>query len=78
MKSGKAAGFDGIYQEFIKNSGQRTKEWTIALFNDILTSGKIPKLFMRAKVIKTLKPGKDGSNPSHFRPISLLSISFSR
>jgi hypothetical protein len=44
VKSGKAAGFDGVYQEFIKNSGQRTKEWT-GLFNDILTSGKIPKLF---------------------------------
>jgi hypothetical protein len=46
VKSGKAAGFDGIYPDFIKNSGQRTKEWIIVLFNDILT---------------ILKPGKDGS-----------------
>jgi hypothetical protein len=36
VKSGKAFGFDGVYPEFIKNSGQRTKEWIVALFNDIL------------------------------------------
>jgi hypothetical protein len=39
VKYGKAAGFDGVYPEFIKNSGQRTKEWIVAFFNDILTSG---------------------------------------
>jgi hypothetical protein len=50
------------------------KKWIVALFNDILTSGKIPKLFKRAKVITILKPGKDVSDPWHFRPISQLSI----
>jgi hypothetical protein len=40
VKSGKAAGFDGAYPEFIKNSGSRTKEWIVALFNDILKSWK--------------------------------------
>jgi Reverse transcriptase (RNA-dependent DNA polymerase) len=62
VKSGKAAGFDGVYPEFIKNAGDRT--------------GKIPKLFKQAKVITILKPGKDGSDASHFRPISLLSVVF--
>jgi hypothetical protein len=79
VKSGKAAGFDGVYPEFIKNSDHRTKEWIVALSNDILrilTSGKIPKMFKRAKVITILKPGKNGSDPSHLWPISLLSIVF--
>jgi hypothetical protein len=76
VKSRKAAGFDGVYPEFIKNSGQRTKEWIVALFNVILTSGKIPKLFKRAKVITILKLGKNGSDPSHSQSISLLSIVF--
>jgi hypothetical protein len=71
VKYGKSASFDGVYLEFIKNSdGEKTKEWIVALFNDILTSGKIPKLFIRAKVIGILKPG------THFWPISLLSIVF--
>jgi hypothetical protein len=74
VKSGQAAGFDGVYPEFIKKIGQRTKEWIVVLFNDILTSGKIPKLFKRAKVITIHKTGKDGSDPSHFWPISLLRI----
>jgi hypothetical protein len=63
-----------VYLDFNKNSGQRTKKWNVALFNDILTSGKFPKLFKRAKVITILKPGNDGYDPSYFRPISLLSI----
>jgi Reverse transcriptase (RNA-dependent DNA polymerase) len=71
VKPGKAAGIDGIYPEFILN---QTKEWIVSFFNDILSSGKIPKLFKQAKVITILKPGKDGSNASHFRPHSLLSF----
>jgi hypothetical protein len=74
VKFGKAAGFDYVHTEFIKNSGQRAKEWIVTLFNDILTSGKIPKLFKRAKVITILKPGRDGSDPWHF----YCSVSFSR
>jgi hypothetical protein len=30
VKSGKVAGFDGVYPELIDNSGQRTKEWIVA------------------------------------------------
>jgi hypothetical protein len=45
-------------------------------FSDILTSGKIPQLFKRAKVITMLKPEKDVADLSYFRPISLLSIVF--
>jgi Reverse transcriptase (RNA-dependent DNA polymerase) len=76
FKSGKAAGFDGVYPEFIKNAGLRTKEWILSFFNDVLKTGKLPKLFKQTKVITILKPGKDGSDASHFRPISLLSVVF--
>jgi Reverse transcriptase (RNA-dependent DNA polymerase)/Endonuclease-reverse transcriptase len=76
FKSGKAAGFDGVYPEFIKNAGLRTKEWILSFFNDVLNTGKLPKLFKQTKVITILKPGKNGSDASHFRPISLLSVVF--
>jgi hypothetical protein len=74
VKPGKAAGLDGVYPEFIKNSGRKTKKWLGHLFNDILTTGKLPKLFKQAKINAILKPGKDGTDASHYRPISLLSI----
>jgi hypothetical protein len=76
VKSKKAAGFDDVYPEFIKNSGQRLKKWIVALFNEIVTSDKIPKLFKHAKFITNLKPGNNSSDPSQFRPISLLSFVF--
>jgi hypothetical protein len=41
--------------------------------NDVLSSARLPKLFKRAKVITIPKPAKDGSDPAHYRPISLLS-----
>jgi hypothetical protein len=33
---GKAAGFDGISTEFIKNFGAQTKEWIMSFMNDIV------------------------------------------
>jgi hypothetical protein len=45
LKPGKAAGFDGIYPEFIKNFGAQTKEWIISFMNDIVSTSKIPNLF---------------------------------
>jgi hypothetical protein len=57
-KSGKTGGFDVVHPKFIENSGQRTKEWIVAFFNDILTSGKISKEFKHAKVIRILKSEK--------------------
>jgi hypothetical protein len=74
VKPGKAAGLDGVYAEFINNSGRKTKEWLVHLFNDILTTGKLPKMSKQAKIIAILKLGKDGTDASHYRSISLLSV----
>jgi hypothetical protein len=60
LKSGKAAGFDGINPEFIKNFGVLTKEWIISFMKDIVSTSKIPNLFKRAKVISIIKTGKGG------------------
>jgi hypothetical protein len=46
----------------------------VRLFSDILTTDKLPKLFKQAKNIAILKPGKDGTDASHYRPIFLLSV----
>jgi hypothetical protein len=39
---GKAAGFDGIYPEFMKKFGVQTKKWIISFMNDIVSTSKIP------------------------------------
>ena len=42
----------------------------------MLDSGVIPAIFKRSKVVAILKPGKDGSDANHFRPIALLSATY--
>jgi hypothetical protein len=42
--------------------------------NDIVSTSKIPNLLKLANVISIIKPGKDGTDPAHYRPISLLSV----
>jgi hypothetical protein len=66
VKPGKTAGLDGVYPEFIKNSERKSKEWLVRLFNDILKTSKLPKLFKQAKIIAILKPGKYGIDASHY------------
>jgi hypothetical protein len=58
LKNRKAAGFDGIYPEFIKHLGPIGLNWLRSFFNDIVSTGKIPNEFKKAKVIAILKPGK--------------------
>jgi hypothetical protein len=74
LKPGKAAGFDGIYPDIIRNFGAQTKEWIISFMNDIVSTSKIPNSFKRAKVISIIKPGKDGTDPAHYCSISLFSV----
>lgn len=73
-KNGKAAGMDGIYPEFLKYCGPLALIWILALFNYILRTGNAPRLFKRSRVVAVWKPGKDGSDASHFCPISLLNV----
>jgi hypothetical protein len=74
LKNRKAAGFDGIYPEFIKHLGPIGLNWLRSFFNDIVSTGKIPNEFKKAKVIAILKPGKPANEASSYRPISLLSV----
>ena len=76
LKLGKAAGTDGVFPEFLKNCGEGAIAWLAVFYTNILTSGNIPSLFKRAKIIALLKPGKPPGDPASYRPISLLSISY--
>uniref|UniRef100_A0A1B0DMF8 Uncharacterized protein n=1 Tax=Phlebotomus papatasi TaxID=29031 RepID=A0A1B0DMF8_PHLPP len=75
-KKRKAAGPDEIFPEFIINSGIKCKRWLVQFYNDILMSGAVPQLFKKSRVVAIKKPGKDGTEPNHFRPIALLCICY--
>jgi hypothetical protein len=74
VKCGKAAGPDGVYPEFIKNMGLITKKWLLKFMNECLRTGRLPRVWKHSRIVAIVKPGKDGSDPSHFRPISLLCV----
>uniref|UniRef100_H3AKN8 Reverse transcriptase domain-containing protein n=1 Tax=Latimeria chalumnae TaxID=7897 RepID=H3AKN8_LATCH len=71
-KSGKAAGPDGVYPEFLKALGPKAKRWLTFFFSKVLATGKFPSIWREAKIIALLKQGKNASEASSYRPISLL------
>lgn len=76
VKINKAAGFDGIYPEMLKNTGFETQSWLADLYSDILITSKIPNILKKSKIIALLKPGKPSMEASSYRPVSLLSVSY--
>ncbi|KAL4153411.1 hypothetical protein QTP88_001244 [Uroleucon formosanum] len=74
VKSGKAAGVDGILPDFLKFLGSKGKAWLTNLFSAVKNNNVLPKLWRETKVIAILKPGKPGNDPKSYRPIALLSV----
>lgn len=74
MKSGKAAGVDGIFPEFIKSFGTRTKWWLLKFMKKILRTSNVPALLKKVNIMAVLKPEKDPKDPESYRPIALLSV----
>ncbi|KAL1448639.1 hypothetical protein WDU94_001908 [Cyamophila willieti] len=72
MKNNKAAGPDDVRTEQIKRFGPATNQWIVDLFNNIMNSMRLPKLWRKSHVIALLKPGKEPTEPKNYRPISLL------
>ena len=56
----------------LKNLGPRAIEYLTALFNDSITSCRIPAIWKSSIVIPIPKPGKDASPGTSYRSISLL------
>ncbi|KAJ8884146.1 hypothetical protein PR048_016003 [Dryococelus australis] len=73
-KLGKAAGFDGVYHEFLVHTGPRTKSWLPELFTDMMQLNRLANLFKSTKIVALLKPGKPDDLPESYRPIALLSV----
>ena len=70
----KAVGPDKFSIFHLKNLGPRAIEYLTALFNDSVTSCRIPAIWKPSIVIPIPKPGKDSSLGTSYRPISLLCL----
>ncbi|GBL75112.1 hypothetical protein AVEN_194371-1 [Araneus ventricosus] len=66
-------GADGITYNILHHLNTTSLSHLLYLFNRIWTEQKYPSQWHEAIVISILKPGKDPSNPLHYRPIALTS-----
>lgn len=73
LKMKKSPGPDGVSNEMIKNLGATAKTKLLQIFNNSWSSGRVPQAWREAIMIPILKPGKDSTTTSSYRPISLTS-----
>ena len=68
----KPVGYDKLSILHLKNLGPRAIGYLTALFNDSVTSCRIPAIWKSSIGIPIPKPGKDYSLGTSYQPISLL------
>lgn len=73
LKSSKSPGFDKIPNILLKRLPQKAVHLLTCLFNSCIQLNYFPSAFKIAKIIPVQKPNKITTNPSNYRPISLLS-----
>ena len=70
-RSSRAYGPDSISIIHLRNLGPLATEHLTALYNDSLKSCRLPSIWKTSLVIPIPKPGKDSSQGTSYRPISL-------
>ena len=68
-----AVGPDEVHYQMLKHLPAAASDTLLHIFNDIWQSGNFPPSWHEATVIPIPKPGKDPTNPTNYRPISLTS-----
>ena len=66
-------GPDGIHNKMIQHLPQSALRVLLSIYNSLWEKGEFPPGWREATVIPILKAGKSGSDPLHYRPISLTS-----
>ena len=75
LNMGKAPGLDGINPEMAHSPWKISPDCLTAVYRDCFAAGSFPDLFKRGEVITLLKgPDKVRTDPSSYRPITLLPI----
>ena len=71
-RNSRAYGPDFLSIFHLKNLGPLSTEHLTALYNDSLNFCRLPSIWKTSLVIPITKPGKDSSQGTSYRPISLL------
>lgn len=66
-------GKDGICYSMLAHMDDNVLLIVLRLFNQVWDTGKIPVAWKQSVIVPILKPGKDSSDPSNYRPIALTS-----
>ena len=64
-------GLEDIRYQFLKHLPESSLQAVLDLMNGIWEAGDMPSIWKLANVIPIPRPGKDNSEPSHYRPIAL-------
>ncbi|KDR24442.1 hypothetical protein L798_06509, partial [Zootermopsis nevadensis] len=72
LKLGNAPGPNGISNRVLRHLPRRAITFLTKVFNAVLRRQHFPSAWKHARVVSILKPGKDPTLPSSYRPISLL------
>ena len=72
-KSGSSPGEDSISYDILKQCSNTRLQTICDLFNQCLKDNVFPRAWKSAKLRMLLKPGKDPTQASGYRPISLIS-----
>lgn len=73
LKKGSSPGMDDISYELLQNLPYSTIRLLTKLINQSWTNGTMPPSWKHSIILPLLKNGKDPSQPSSYRPISLTS-----
>jgi hypothetical protein len=72
LKVGKAPGPNGIPSRVLTHLPKRAITFLTRVFNAVLRRQYFPPVWKHARVLPILKPGKDPTQHSSYRPIRLL------
>ncbi|GBM79504.1 RNA-directed DNA polymerase from mobile element jockey [Araneus ventricosus] len=70
----KSPGKDGITKKMISSLSQSNLLRFLGILNDLLSSATVPESWRMSKIIPFLKPGKNASEVTSYRPIALTSV----
>lgn len=76
MARNKTPGIDGLPIEFYSTYIDLLAPRLLTVFKEARESGQLPASTREAIIIPLLKPGKDASDPTAYRPLSMLTSDY--